>query len=155
MTLFEKWKRATRRRFRASYKRTLQVEREKMQKQIDDLNDQHARQVRALRDEAARVLHEERGKSVALAKEVARIRFEYGPEQFGTRFTVYATMCERFIMYSRDLKEHMSYIVELLMHMVKKEFAQIDFSRVKPVDPRPGDKYPVYRIEPTYDPRSW
>lgn len=157
MTLFEKWKRAARHRFKVAYKRTLQIERTKMQKRIDDLKDQHARQVRDMGTNYTRLIEEERAKGVALAREVARIRMEYGPEQFGTRFTLYATMGERFVMYSQDLKTHMSYIVEVLAEMIKREFNQIDFSRVKPIDPRPGDKYPVFRIEPKShdDMRSW
>lgn len=157
MTLFEKWKRAARHRFKAAYKRTLQIERAKMKKQIEALKDEHRRRILSIQDQMAHAIHTEREKSVALAREVARVRMEFGPEQFGTRFTLYATMGERFVMHSRDLKDHMAYIVEVLASMIKREFSQIDFSRVKPIDPRPGDKYPVFRIDPKShdDMRSW
>ena len=160
MTLFERWKRSARHRFKVSYKRTLQVEQVRMQKRIDDLKAQHAKQVAEMGANYVRLIEQERLKAEAVAREVMRIRLECGPQKYGTRFTMYATMDEQFVLNSRDLKTHAEYIIKLLSAMIQREFQQIDFSRIKPIDPGPTpSKYPVFRIEPSStsfdDTRSW
>ena len=44
-------------------------------------------------------------------------------------------MDERFMMYVHDLKDISGYILDVLTMKIKREFHQIDFSRVKPIQP--------------------
>ena len=67
-----------------------------------------------------------------LAKEILRVRLEFGPEKFGTRFTLYVTMCESFMLNAMDLKTNAPYLLEVLTAKIAREFKQIDFARAKP-----------------------
>lgn len=90
----------------------------------------------ALAANYARDLEVERAAAVKLAKEIARVRLEYGGHEFGRRFTLFATMDANFMTHARDLKDMSAYIIDNLAHMIKREFGQIDFTRMKPVVPR-------------------
>ena len=122
-------------------------------KHADDISALDARLEQRLKDE--RIRHsqdlaraEEFGSK--LAGEIARMRLEFGPQKFGTRFVLYVTMDENFMLNARDLKDYAGYVIEILAAKVKVEFQQIDFSRAKPVVPdrmpREGE-YPVFRID--------
>lgn len=160
MTLFEKWKRATRRRFKMSYRRSLKQVEERYEKTIEELNERRAAHERALRVQHAREIEHERAKAGALAREIARVRLEVGPKQYTTRFTLYATLDESFMLGARNLKDMMPYVIKVLVAMMEREFAQVDFNRLKPIDPGPRPtKYPTFRVDsddPSFDDmRSW
>ena len=86
-----------------------------------------------------------------MSKEVIRLKLEFGAFEFGTRWTLYATMADSFMRHTHDLKGVAKVIIQQLSHMIQAEFAQIDFGRVKPVDPGPdpyGSRYPRFIVEP-------
>ena len=88
----------------------------------------------------------------ATAREVLRVRLEYGPRAYSTRFMLYATCEESWIRNARDLSFHMHVIIDMLARKLVQEFRQIDFSRVKPNRFEPDEshvnRYPVFYVEP-------
>lgn len=145
--------RARRRRLRAGYRGSLaQRERE-----LEAKRQQYEAAANA-RAKAAELAFQQRAdmadaQVAKLAKEILRLKLEWGPGRFGSRFTIYARLSEQFVLNTRDLKEFGPFVVDKLAMLVKREFAQIDFARAQPVrwdydeyDEHRG--YPVFRIEP-------
>lgn len=159
MTQFEKWKRSARHRFKVAYKRTLKIEREKFQKQIDALKDQQAQALRDIRNAWARDVEQEREKAATIAMEIARVRLEVTPtSSFTTRFMMTTILDQHFMLNAQNLKEIGPYVVKMLVALITREFAQIDFTRLKPVVPDrpPGRNYvPTLRMDSHDDMRSW
>lgn len=82
-----------------------------------------------------------------LTSEIARVRLECGPSHYGARFMMYVTMDEKFMLNARDLKEMGPYVVKRLVCSIEREFAQIDFTRMKPIIPGSPYEKPHYRID--------
>jgi hypothetical protein len=118
---------------RAFYEKKLSEEKSRMASEVAELT---------RRTEAAE----------ATAREVLRVRLEYGPRAYSSRFTLYATCEDRWIRNARDLSQHIDLILVRLAHMLIHEFKQIDFSRVKPNRFEPDEhhvnRYPVFFVEP-------
>lgn len=84
-----------------------------------------------------------------LAREVTRVKLEFGPMKFGTQWTMHATMADSFVRNSHDLKDNAEAIITRLAHMIVREFKQIDFSRIKPIDQGPDvSRLPRYEVFP-------
>jgi hypothetical protein len=142
--------RATRRRLRASYHRQVRIEVADIAEQLHRAYDGKAR---AERDRASLGIREAEDKLAKVSAEVLRLRLEYGPDDWGSRYTLFATMRQSFIERTHNLKEIAGYIIENLSHRLRAEFAQVDFSRVKPVRFDPDlkgnrDRFPVWEIKP-------
>lgn len=122
-------------RLRKNYRAARVRDKAKFEADLALAVEQHEKERRMLADNYNRLVTEERACGAKLAKEIARVRLEYGPANYGQRFTLYATMDANFMRHARDLKEMSSYIIDHLAAMIKKEFYQIDFTRMKPVIP--------------------
>jgi hypothetical protein len=135
------WKRRVRRRFKHSFKGTLRDIQQKNQEALDLIESKHymERRKELERHTAEVVCMEERMASVA--REIARVRLEISKTaSYGTRFMMTATMEQGFMMGAANLKDIGPYIIEHLTALIRREFAQIDFTRMKPVvpDTQPG-----------------
>lgn len=137
---FDQWKRSVLHRFRSSFKRSLAVEREKYEKALDELKEKHKVELQRVRDSYRLEINGQDEQATRLAREISRIRLEFGPEQYGMRFQMYVTMDERFMLNVQNLKDMGPYIIDKLTLLIKREFAQIDFTRMKPVVPRSYDE---------------
>jgi len=135
-------------RLRKNYDHRLAVERKKMQ---DELAEQKRLMETRQKDRdlaRARELNLLEERFAGLAKDVARVRLEFGPTQFGSRFTLYATFDENFIYHSHDLKSFAPVVLEMLTAKIRREFSTIDFGRAKrvmPDGPTP-ERYPRFRL---------
>lgn len=123
-------------RLRKNYRAALKREKAKMTLALDAAKEEHERQRKMLSDNYNRLSREQQEAGTKLAAQIARVRLEYGRANYGQRFTLYATMDEKFMIHATDLKEHAAYIIDYLAAMIKREFHQIDFTRMKPVVPR-------------------
>lgn len=151
MNKFEKWKRNARRRLRAGYRGSLRQEQERFQQEAAILKAEYDRKLKQQQDRFDLIRAQDEDKYNGLVKEIAQIRLEWGPQKFGSRFSLYVRMDESFIHGVRDLKEYGPYVVDRLAMLIKREFSQIDFCRVKPIEPRyppRGEWYPAFTIEP-------
>ena len=144
------WKKAARRRFKNSYRRTLAVMREEFEAKlaVERQKTENYMKTRAIEQRQ----HEDRVQADAarLANEIARIRMEFGPQKYGTRFQMYVTMDETFMMNAQDLRTFAPYIVDKLSALIKREFSTIDFARVQPIVPKLpplGAYYPRFAID--------
>ena len=142
--------RSTRRRLRASYRQQVRLEVAAIAEQLHRVYEGKAR---AERDRASSAIAEAETRLSKVSAEVVRLSLEYGPHQFGSRYTLYATMSQSLMERGYNLKEIAGYIIENLSARLRHEFAQIDFSRIKPArfEPdeqgRPG-RYPVWKVGP-------
>lgn len=144
--------RSLRKRLRAGYRGSLEL----YKRYAED--DARALYERKLADEKAKLAVEREGliqraeQAEATAREVLRVRLEYGPRAYSTRFTLFAACDERWICNARNLSFHMHLIIDMLAHKLVNEFRQIDFSRVKPNRFEPDEnhvnRYPVFYVEP-------
>ena len=154
MTKFEMWKRNARKRLRARYRGSLKQAQAQHQAALDALRQEHKAALKRQQDYFDQIRREDEIKYEALVKEVAQVRLEWGPQRFGSRFMLYVRMDESFIHGIRDLKTHGPYVVDKLAMLIKREFAQIDFSRIKPITPKfpPGrDYFPTFVFDEPKD----
>jgi hypothetical protein len=80
---------------------------------------------------------------------VTRVKLEFGPMKFGSQWTMYATMSDTFVRNSGDLKDYAEVVIRQLSAMIVREFKQIDFSRIKPIDVGPDpSRLPRYEVFP-------
>jgi hypothetical protein len=90
-----------------------------------------------------------------VADDVMRVRLEFGPTQFSTRFMLSAVMDESYMQHAASLKDMGPYIIQVLSAKLAREFSQIDFCRAKPIEPRCREeqKYPRYQIDSYTEPK--
>ncbi len=144
------WRKATRRRFKNSYRQSLKVARDKFNDRLVAILAEHKAELKT-RDIQRRQFEERvQEDATKLAHEIARIRLEFGPQRFGTRFQMYVTMDEAFMLNAQDLKTYSGFIVDKLSMLIKREFATIDFARAQVLVPKLADmqnRYPTFYID--------
>jgi hypothetical protein len=87
-----------------------------------------------------------------VASEIARIRLEYGPTQYGGRFQLWVSFEETMIRQIRDIKEYGPLIIEMLCAKIKREFNTIDFARIRPIMPSWSERHDMPRFTLFSDP---
>jgi hypothetical protein len=128
------------RALRMNYEKTLKMAEERLQADFD-------KKLNAVKDRFIIDQEQIQREAQRLANEIARVRLDFGPARYGARFTMQVSMDENFMGNARDLKEVGPYVIEMLTMKIRREFAQIDFGRVKPVMPATRSDAPVWRIE--------
>jgi len=150
--------RSLRRRLRAGYRGALERNTINAEANARAFYEKKLAEAKAEMEHKVAVLTARTEAAEATAREVLRVRMEYGPRNFSTRFTLFATCEEAWICNAHDLSRHMDLIVDRLAQMIVREFRQIDFNRVKPnrfePDERHVNRWPVYIIEPGREDRT-
>ena len=119
------------------------------EEQVGKLGRAHLKEEEVLRTQHRRELIEEQEKVSRLVKEIARVRLEFGPGRYGTRWQMTVTFDDNFMTGANDLKQIGPYVIQRLCRQIEREFAQIDFGRAKPVMPSYEERNePIrYRLE--------
>lgn len=134
------------RKLRLNYEAALAREKAALEEERLKIEKRAADRVRELQRFHAEELQKRDELGGKLASEIARVRLEYGPVSYGLRYQMHVAMDQTFMMNAQSLKDLGPYIIEVLMAKIKREFAQIDFTRAKPeFNTRIGR--PVYRFD--------
>lgn len=146
------WFKRSRRRLRAGYRGALERNTINAEANARGYYEKKLAEAQARMDSRVALLERRTEAAERAALEVLRVRLEYGPRRFSTRFTLYATCEETWIRNANDLAQHMEVIVHMLAAKITHEFRQIDFGRVKPNRFEPDEegrphRYPVWRHE--------
>lgn len=81
------------------------------------------------------------------AREITRMRLEFGPTKFSHRFSLHVAFADVVIHQARDLKGILGSAFDVLAAKAHREIATIDFARVKPIADAIDRTYPQYRID--------
>jgi hypothetical protein len=143
------------RRLRLNYEHAAKAAEARADARIEEATKVAANRERSIRQQCAEEIERTNTAAQRLANEILRIRLEFSRKNFGNRFTLYVTFEEQFMLQARDLKDMSAYIIDMLCAKLKREFYQIDFTRMKPVVPswgQRGDESQVFRIDTKDEP---
>jgi len=131
--------RNTRRRLRASYRRQVarEVDAAKVQMAVEleiakrCEADRAGRDIKAAQDELLRV-----------SRELMRLKVEFGPVEYGYRFTLMARMSDTMARHGHEVRDIGGIVIRRLAAELCCKLTEIDFTRMKPdrFDPEPGPR---------------
>lgn len=135
--------RATRRRWRQSYKRTLRKRTEEIATQA---REQTAKGLQNEHDRATARIKVAEDRMSALAAEVTRVRLITTHKKLSRRWMLTVQFDETFMQYARDLKTAGGVIVYQLTNEMIRSMHMLDFSRMKPID-FDAERHPIYEMK--------